>query len=140
MKKILLTLILIILVITIFYVIKKDKKTDSQMLGKWISDPGTIIKTIKEYKDDKPIYVEENIVEYWLEIREDSVYILYSVDNDNKVKLLETGNYNENPNNKNTIYFSPNNIGNKKKYIWNCNKDKENKFNNCTNYATEFSK
>lgn len=153
-----LSLIIIGLICAIIYINNYYKKQpdyifyttaeDATLEGRWTSTRDSLIKVIKDYKDGQPVYANENVVEYWLDLKKDGKYILYFNDvaeqsrsNYNIEKnLIERGKYNIDSNNK--IYFDsddknlPSSSAN---YIWNCEVESEN-LHNCTNYAYEFLK
>ena len=144
---IILAILLIVLTITCIILLSKNNK-DTALEGRWTSTRDSLIRVIKEYKDGQPVYANENIVEYWLDLKKDGKYVLYFNDvvdqsrsNYNIEKnLIERGKYNIDSNNK--IYFDsadknlPSTSAN---YIWNCEVENEN-LHNCTNYAYEFIK
>ena len=116
--------------------------------GRWTSTRDSLIRIIKEYRDGEPIYANDNIVEYWLDLKKDGSYILYFNDVADKSRsnynieknLLEKGKYNIDS--KNKIYFDSDNKNlpsNSASYIWICEVENEN-LHNCTNYAYEFIK
>lgn len=108
------------------------------IMGKWNSVDGTLIKIIKEYKDGKAIYVDDNIIKYQLEIKKRNKYILYySVIDEmsNDSNIMESGRYNIDLDSKGIIYFDSE-IGNDS-YIWKCRLG-DNKLYDCDNYAIEF--
>ena len=138
---------LLVLSIIILILIKTDKNTnDSELIGRWTSIDGSLIRTVKEYKDGQPVYVNDDVIEYWLDIKKDGKYTLYYNDVADKSRsnysieknITEKGNYNIDPNNENIIYFSPKNHDSK--IIWTCETDEDGKLNNCTNYAYYFIK
>ena len=153
-----LSLIIIGLICVIIYINNYYKKQldyifytnaeDATLEGRWTSTRDSLIKVIKEYKDGQPVYANENVVEYWLDLKKDGKYILYFNDvadqsrsNYNIEKnLIERGKYNIDSNNK--IYFDSddkNLPSSSASYIWNCEVESEN-LHNCTNYAYEFVK
>ena len=138
--------ILVIIVICILYINIKNTHYDSRLEGRWTSVDGTLIRVIKEYKYGQPVYANDNIVEYWLDIKKDGKYILYYNDVEDKSRsnfnieknLVEKGKWNIDPNNKNIIYFEPDYSNSTISYIWNCKINEDNKIIDCTNYANEF--
>lgn len=140
----------ILLLVVVFVLIKNNKNSyNSELEGRWTSVEGTLIKVIKEYKDNQPVYFNDNIVEYWLDIKKDGKYILYFSDVIDKSRsnysiennIVERGKYNINPNDENIIYFNSddkNHVDNSS--IWSCKISENNKLFNCTNYADEFVK
>ena len=107
-----------------------------------------MIKVIKEYNDGQPVYANENVVEYWLDLKKDGKYVLYFNDvvdqsrSDYNIEknLIEIGKYNIDSSNK--IYFDSadkNLPSTSVSYIWNCEVENED-LHNCTNYAYEFIK
>lgn len=136
--------LLVLAIITIL--ISHNKNQNNYLDGRWISDKNELIKIVKEYKNGQPEYANENILEYWLDIKKDSTYILFFNDIDDKSRsnynieknIFEKGKYNFDYENGNIIYFSP-----QKKYdrsIWTCEIENGNKLYNCTNYAYDFLK
>ena len=104
MKKkmvIILAILLIVLTITCIILLSKNSK-DTALEGRWTSTRDSLIRVIKEYKDGQPVYANENIVEYWLDLKKDGKYVLYFNDvvdqsrsNYNIEKnLIERGKYN----------------------------------------------
>lgn len=150
MKKkmvIILAILLIVLTITCIILLSKNSK-DTALEGRWTSTRDSLIRVIKEYKDGQPVYANDNIVEYWLDLKKDGKYVLYFNDvvdqsrsNYNIEKnLIERGKYNIDSNNK--IYFDSddkNLPSNSASYIWICEVEGEN-LHNCTNYAYDFVK
>ena len=130
---------------------KKELFKDNNSIaleGRWTSTRDSLIRVIKEYKDGQPVYANNNIVEYWLDLKKDGKYALYFNDvadesrsNYNIEKnLIEKGKYNISSNNK--IYFDSDNKNlpsNSASYIWICEVEGEN-LHNCTNYAYDFVK
>ena len=144
---IIVAILLIVLLVTCTILLRKEHN-GAALEGRWTSTRDSVIKIIKEYKDGQPIYANENVVEYWLDLKENGKYILYFNDvvdqsrsNYNIEKnLLEKGKYNIDSNNK--IYFDSDNKNlpsNYTGYIWICDVENEN-FHNCTNYAYDFIK
>ena len=131
MKKkmvIILAILLIVLTITCIILLSKNSK-DTALEGRWTSTRDSLIRVIKEYKDGQPVYANDNIVEYWLDLKKDGKYV-----------LIERGKYNIDSNNK--IYFDSddkNFPSNSTSYIWICEVEGEN-LHNCTNYAYDFVK
>ena len=149
-KKLIITIsCLLILSLIIFILIKNNKKDyNSELIGRWTSVEGTLIKIIKEYKYGQPVYANDNIVEYWLDIKKNGKYILYFNDIADKSRsdfsiennLVEKGKYNIDSNNK--IYFDSadkNMPSSPTSYIWTCEVENE-ILHNCTNHAYEFTK
>lgn len=148
-KKIVIILAILLIVLSITCIILLTKRRNGTTLeGHWISTEDSLIKTIIEYKDDQPVYANENVVEYWLELKKNGKYALYYNDIDDKSrsnynidsKILETGKYNIDSDNK--IYFDSDNKNlpsSSASYIWICEVESEN-LHNCTNYAYEFVK
>lgn len=145
-KKIIIPIVILLIVLIIVWIMLFKENNSIALEGSWTSTEDSLIKTILEYKDGQPVYENENIVEYWLELKKDSKYVLYFNDIDDKsrsnynidIKILETGKYNIDLNNK--IYFDPDNKNlpsNSASYIWTCEVENEN-LHNCTNYAYEF--
>ena len=149
-KKKIITIILVfcLFVSALVIIFIKNNNEDFELIGRWTSTRDSLIRVIKEYKDGQPVYANENVVEYWLDLKKDGKYVLYFNDivdqsrsNYNIEKnLMERGKYNIDSNNK--IYFDsadknlPSTSAN---YIWNCEVENEN-LHNCTNYAYEFIK
>ena len=149
-KKKIITIILVfcLFVSALVIIFIKNNNEDFELIGRWTSTRDSLIRVIKEYKDGQPVYANENVVEYWLDLKKDGKYVLYFNDivdqsrsNYNIEKnLIERGKYNIDSNNK--IYFDsadknlPSTSAN---YIWNCEVENEN-LHNCTNYAYEFIK
>ena len=150
MKKkaiIIIVILLIILAVTCAILLQKGNNGIT-LEGRWTSTRDSLIRVIKEYKDGQPVYANENVVEYWLDLKKDGSYILYfnevadkSRSNYNIEKnLLEKGKYNFDSNNK--IYFNSDNKNmpaGYTSYIWICEVKNEN-LHNCTNYAYDFIK
>ena len=124
------------------------ENNSAKLEGRWTSTEESLIKTVIEYKDDKPVYANENIIEYWLDLKKDGKYTLYFNDIADKSrsnynieeKLLEIGKYNIDSNKK--IYFDSDNKNlpsNSASYIWTCEVANQN-LHNCSNYAYEFVK
>lgn len=138
-----------ILSIVVFLLIRSNKNSyNSELQGRWTSVEGTLIRVIKEYKDNQPVYFDDNIVEYLLDLKKNGKYILYFNDEIDKSRsnynieknLLEKGKYNIDSNNK--IYFDSDNKNMPAgyiSYIWNCEVENKN-LRNCTNYAYNFIK
>lgn len=146
-KKIIILVAICLAIIAIIIIsIKYNKKDYDYLLGRWTSVDGTIIKVIKEYKYEQPIYVNENIIEYWLDIKNNSKYILYYNDNADKSRsnfsieknIIEKGKYNIDTKQENIIYFSPESYDNG--YIWTCKIKNNNELYNCQNHASNFIK
>ena len=150
MKKkivIILVIFLIILAITCIILLTKERN-GTTFEGRWTSTRDSLIRIIKEYKDGQPVYENENVIEYWLDLKKDGKYILYFNDVADKSRsnynieknLLEKGKYNIDS--KNKIYFDSDNKNSPStsaSYIWTCKIDNEN-LHNCTNHAYEFIK
>lgn len=148
-KKIVIILAILLIVLSITCIILLTIiRNGTTLKGHWISTEDSLIKTIIEYKDDQPVYANENVVEYWLELKKNGKYALYYNDIDDKSrsnynidsKILETGKYNIDSDNK--IYFDSDNKNlpsSSASYIWICEVESEN-LHNCTNYAYEFVK
>ena len=150
MKKkaiIIIVILLIILAVTCAILLRKENNGIT-LDGRWTSTRDSLIKVIKEYKNGQPVYANENVVEYWLDLKKDGSYILYfnevadkSRSNYNIEKnLLEKGKYNIDSNNK--IYFDSDNKNlpiSSASYIWTCEVEDKN-LHNCKNYAYEFIK
>lgn len=147
-KKVIIPIVILLIVLIIVWIMLSKENNSIALEGNWTSTEDSLIKTIIEYKDGQPVYANKNIVEYWLELKKDSKYVLYFNDIDDKsrsnynidAKILETGKYNIDSNNK--IYFDPNNKNlpaSSTNYIWICDLENEN-LHNCTNYAYEFIK
>ena len=148
-KKIVIILIIFLIILAITCIILlTNKRNGTTLKGRWTSTRDSVIKTIIEYKDGKPVYANENVVEYWLDLKKDGKYILYFNDVADKSRsnynieknLLEKGKYNIDS--KNKIYFNSDNKNlpsNSASYIWICEVENEN-LHNCTNYAYEFIK
>ena len=149
MKKKIIILIVIFLIVSVIVWIMLSKENNNITLeGRWTSTRDSLIRIIKEYRDGEPIYANDNIVEYWLDLKKDGSYILYFNDVADKSRsnynieknLLEKGKYNIDS--KNKIYFDSDNKNlpsNSASYIWICEVENEN-LHNCTNYAYEFIK
>lgn len=149
MKKKIIILIVIFLIVSVIVWIMLSKENNNITLeGRWTSTGDSLIRIIKEYRDGEPVYANDNIVEYWLDLKKDGKYVLYFNDvadesrsNYNIEKnLLEKGKYNIDS--KNKIYFNSDNknlSSNSASYIWICEVENEN-LHNCTNYAYEFIK
>lgn len=149
MKKKIIILIVIFLIVSVIVWIMLSKENNNITLeGRWTSTGDSLIRIIKEYRDGEPVYANDNIVEYWLDLKKDGKYVLYFNDvadesrsNYNIEKnLLEKGKYNIDS--KNKIYFNSDNKNlpsNSASYIWICEVENEN-LHNCTNYAYEFIK
>ena len=148
-KKIVIILVIFLIILAITCIILLTKERNSTTLeGRWTSTRDSLIKIIKEYKDGQSVYANENVIEYWLDLKKDGKYILYFNDVADKSRsnynieknLLEKGKYNIDSNNK--IYFDSDNKNlpsNSASYIWICEVDNEN-LHDCTNYAYEFVK
>lgn len=150
LKKIIILFSVIFIVILSILLIFFSKKSDEKSInGRWISKDDSIIRVITEYKDGQPVYNNENIIEYCLEIKKEGSYILYFKDGTNKDNsnyeiennIIEQGKYNINPNDENIIYFDSDN-GNQisGSFIWNCKLYDDINIRECTNYAYEFVK
>ena len=147
-KKLIIIIIPILLIIFgIIYILVNNNKTKYDYLkGRWESIDGTLIKVIKEYKNDTPIYENDNIISYWLDIKNNNTYILYYNDISDKgrsnynieERIIEKGNYNIDSHNKNIIYFNPNKYNHS--YIWTCEINNNKELHNCNNYAYDFIK
>lgn len=145
-KKIFVLIVILLIVAFIVWIIFLKENNSKVLTGRWTSTRNSLIRVIKEYKDGKPIYENENIVEYWLDLEENGKYILYFNDvadesrsNYNIEKnLLEKGKYNIDSNNK--IYFNQEDKNTQGSYIWICDISENSKLHNCTNYAYEFVK
>lgn len=149
MKKKIIILIVIFLIVSVIVWIMLSKENNNITLeGRWTSTRDSLIRIIKEYRDGEPVYANDNIVEYWLDLKKDGSYILYFNDVADKSRsnynieknLLEKGKYNIDS--KNKIYFDSDNKNlpsNSASYIWICEVENEN-LHNCTNYAYEFIK
>ena len=149
MKKKIIILIVIFLIVSVIVWIMLSKENNNITLeGRWTSTGDSLIRIIKEYRDGEPVYANDNIVEYWLDLKKDGKYVLYFNDvadesrsNYNIEKnLLEKGKYNIDS--KNKIYFNSDNKNlpsNSASYIWICEVENEN-LHNCTNYTYEFIK
>ena len=149
MKKKIIILIVIFLIVSVIVWIMLSKENNNITLeGRWTSTGDSLIRIIKEYRDGEPVYANDNIVEYWLDLKKDGKYVLYFNDvadesrsNYNIEKnLLEKGKYNIDS--KNKIYFNSDNKNlpsNSASNIWICEVENEN-LHNCTNYAYEFIK
>ena len=150
MKKKIIILIVIFLIVSVIVWIMLSKENNNITLeGRWTSTRDSLIRIIKEYRDGEPVYENDNIVEYWLDLKKDGKYVLYFNDvadesrsNYNIEKnLLEKGKYNIDS--KNKIYFDSDNKNlpsNSASYIWICDIDEKYDLHNCTNYAYEFIK
>ncbi len=150
MKKRIIISIVILLIVAIIVLMIVSKKNNSVTLsGRWTSTRDSVIKIIKEYKNGQPIYANENVVEYWLDLKEGGKYNLYFNDVADQIRsnynieknLLEKGKYNIASDNK--IYFDSedkNTPSSYVGYIWNCDIDEKFDIHNCTNYAYEFVK
>ena len=147
-KKIIIMLVIFLIVLAIVCAKSMKENNNTILEGRWTSTRDSLIRVIKEYKDGQPIYANENVVEYWLDLKKDGKYVLYFNDvadesrsNYNIEKnLLEKGKYNIDSNDK--IYFDSDNKNlpaSSVSYIWTCEVDNEN-LHNCTNYAYEFIK
>ena len=149
MKKKIIILIVIFLIVSVIVWIMLSKENNNITLeGRWTSTGDSLIRIIKEYRDGEPVYANDNIVEYWLDLKKDGKYVLYFNDVADKSRsdynieknLLEKGKYNIDS--KNKIYFNSDNKNlpsNSASYIWICEVENEN-LHNCTNYAYEFVK
>lgn len=149
-KKKIITIILVfcLFVSALVIILTKNNNEDFELIGRWTSTRDSLIRVIKEYKDGQPVYANENVVEYWLDLKKDGKYVLYFNDVVDQIRsnynieknLMERGKYNIDSNNK--IYFDsadknlPSTSAN---YIWNCEVKNEN-LHNCTNYAYDFIK
>ena len=144
------TIIVVIFLMALAIVCAKSMKENNNTIleGRWTSTRDSLIRVIKEYKDGQPIYVNETVVEYWLDLKKDGKYALYFNDvvdqsrSDYNIEknLLEKGKYNIDSNDK--IYFDSDNKNlpsSSVSYIWTCEADNEN-LHNCTNYAYDFIK
>ncbi len=147
-KKIIIIIVILLIILTITCIVSLKNNNSPRLEGRWTSTRDSLIRVIKEYKDGYPVYANEDVVEYWLDLKNDGKYILYYNDvvdqsrsNYNIEKnLLEKGKYNLDSNSK--IYFDSDNKNlpsNSASYIWTCEVDNEN-LHNCTNYAYEFVK
>ena len=138
-------LIIKVLGFQIYNVINTYVNTDSNLVGRWSSKDNSVIKIVKEYSGNTPIYDNNNIVGYWLDISENGKYIIYYLDIDDKSRsdfnyinnMVEKGKYNIDNKDNSIIYFNP--ISNDNSFIWTCHiNDLE--LSNCNNYATDFIK
>ena len=148
-KKVIIIIVILLIISAVTCAILLRKENNGITLeGRWTSTRDSLIRVIKEYKDGQPVYANENVVEYWLDLKKDGSYVLYfnevadkSRSNYNIEKnLLEKGKYNFDSNNK--IYFNSDNKNmpaGYTSYIWICEVEKEN-LHNCTNYAYDFIK
>ena len=147
-KKIIIPIVILMIIGIVVWIVLSKVNNSVTLEGNWISTEDSLIKTIIEYKDDQPVYANENVVEYWLELKKNGKYALYYNDIDDKSrsnynidsKILETGTYNIDSDNK--IYFDSDNKNlpsSSASYIWICEVESEN-LHNCTNYAYEFVK
>lgn len=147
-NKIIIIMVILLLILAITCIISLKNNNSQRLEGRWTSTRDSLIRIIREYKDGYPVYANEDVVEYWLDLKNDGKYILYFNDvvdqsrsNYNIEKnLLEKGKYNLDSNSK--IYFDSDNKNlpsNSTSYIWNCEVKNENLYN-CTNYAYEFIK
>ena len=132
--------------IMVILFIKYRHNNNSISEGRWSSKDDSIIKIVKEYMDDKPVYDNDNIVEYWLDIKENGEYILYYIDVSDKGRsnfsilenITEKGKYNIDNKDAGIIYFSP--ISNNHSFIWTCHIKNDNNLYDCNNYSTDFVK
>ena len=149
-KKIIIIIVILLIIFSITCVILLQKENnDITLEGRWTSTRDSLIRIIKEYRDGEPVYANDNIVEYWLDLKKDGSYILYFNDVADKSRsnynieknLLEKGKYNIDS--KNKIYFDSDNknmSAGYTSYIWICDIDEKYNLHNCTNYAYEFVK
>ena len=101
-KAIIIIVILLIILAGIGAILLQNENNGITLKGWWTSTRDSLIRVIKEYKDGQPVYANENVVEYWLDLKKDGSYILYfnevadkSRSNYNIEKnLLEKGKYN----------------------------------------------
>ena len=101
-KAIIIIVILLIILAGIGAILLQNENNGITLKGRWTSTRDSLIRVIKEYKDGQPVYANENVVEYWLDLKKDGSYILYfnevadkSRSNYNIEKnLLEKGKYN----------------------------------------------
>ena len=147
-KAIIIIVILLIILAGIGAILLQNENNGITLEGRWTSTRDSLIRVIKEYKDGQPVYANENVVEYWLDLKKDGSYILYFNEVADKSRsnyniernLLEKGKYNFDSNNK--IYFNSDNKNmpaSYTSYIWICEVENEN-LHNCTNYAYDFIK
>lgn len=122
-------IIIVILILVIIIFINKEDNSDKKIIGKWTSVDGTIIKIVKKYKDGKPVYANDDIEKYQLEIKKNNEFILYANNN-----IIENGKYNIDSNNEEIIYF---NSESNNTFIWQC-KIRDNSLYDCNNYVEEF--
>ena len=137
-KSIKLILVFILLLLIVLFILLRSND-DSNLIGEWNSKDGTIIRIIKEYRDGQPVYVNDDILEYKLEIKKNNKYTLYCIDKDKMYldkSIVEDGKYNIDPNDYKIIYFHSNLENN---YIWKC-KLNNNRLSDCDDFATEFIK
>ena len=124
--------------IFIFLNTKNRRANYSELEGRWHSLD--VIKVIKDY-DEKPIYANPEIVEYYLDLKKDGSYILYYNDVSEKDKstyridnnIYEEGTFSFDTKDKNVIHFNPIKNG----YIWTCELN-DNVLEKCNNHATTF--
>lgn len=128
-KKIIFVFILLIIFVTFIFLLHNNKN-NLNVSGKYISTEGSIIKIVKEYKDGNPVYVNEDINVYILDIKSNNEYILYANNS-----IVDSGKYNTNTDNEKIMYF--NSSLNSNIFIWQC-KIKDNTLYDCNNYATDF--
>ena len=147
-KKIIIPIVILLIVLVIVLVILSKENSSTTFEGRWTSTRDSVIKTIIEYKDGKPVYANDNVVDYWLDLKKDGKYTLYFNDVSDEFRsnyniekhLLEKGKYNIDS--KNKIYFDSDNKNlpsSSASYILICEVEDEN-LHNCTNYAYEFIK
>ena len=148
-KKVIIIIVILLIISAVTCAILLRKENNGITLeGRWTSTRDSLIRVIKEYKDGQPVYANENVVEYWLDLKKDGSYVLYFNEVADKSRsnyniernLLEKGKYNFDSNNK--IYFNSDNKNmpaGYTSYIWICEVENKN-LHNCTNYAYDFIK
>ncbi len=148
-KIIILFSVIFILILSILLIFINKKSDEKSINGRWISKDDSIIRVITAYKNGQPVYSNENIIEYCLEIKKEGSYIIYFKDGTNKDNsnyeiennIIEQGKYSINPNDENMIYFDSDNKNQLSgSFIWNCKLYDGNNLYECTNYAYEFVK
>lgn len=99
MKNKIIGLVTLLLVLIVFLVVIL---TANDIKGTWIAD-GTQIPQIKEIKNGKPVYMDENPNPYYLIVKNSKNFSLELTDD------TYEGTYSRNSKNKNEYIFSPKN-------------------------------
>ena len=144
-KKVLLIIIPLFVILLVLLFLLNNKDNNIIAKARYTSVDDTLIKTIINYDNNKPIYANASIVNYYIDIKNNNKYSIYYTDVSDKSRsnynikknLIEEGTISLNNNNQNIIYFSPNKHNN---YIWTCEITNDYQLHNCTNYATNFKR